>query len=42
MKKRRRKKSGKVAKHSESKINLTAAILNLITAVLILIDKLTS
>lgn len=37
----RQKKSGKVGKPSESEINLTAAILNLITAVLILIDKLT-
>ncbi|WP_277119247.1 hypothetical protein [Anaerotignum faecicola] len=37
----KQKKSGKVTKQSESKINLTAAILNLITAILILIDKLT-
>ena len=40
MKKRRQKKSGKVVPQSESQINLTAAILNLITAILILIDKL--
>ena len=33
-------KSGKVAKHSESKINLTAAILNLVTAILLLIEKM--
>lgn len=37
----KQKKSGKVTKVSESQINLTAAILNLITAILILIDKLT-
>lgn len=37
----KQKKSGKVEKMSESRINLTAAILNLVTAVLILIDKLT-
>ena len=34
------KKSGKI-ESPESKLNLTAAILNLITAVLLLIEKLT-
>lgn len=40
MKMSKRKKSGKVAPTSESKVNLTAAILNLVTAILILIDKI--
>lgn len=36
----KKKKNGKVGKPSESKINLTAAILNLITAILLLIETL--
>ena len=42
MKKRRQKKSSKVETQYESKVNLTAAILSLIAAVLVLIDHLTT
>ncbi len=36
----KRKKSGKVDQKPDSYINLTAAILNLVTAILLLIEKL--
>lgn len=37
----KRKKGGKVDPKRDSYINLTAAILNLVTAILLLIEKLT-